>query len=138
MESWGKLRQTGWVRRDQDVTLPSPLLGQLPSGFSLQKLPLPPADPHLQPPGSSCVTQGHPPSWSRGMDETPAHCEGGQAGRQRQPAGLQSGGHLHQAPVSRAAAWGLCRVLYPHLQPPVFLRIHCEWQRLSAGWLCLY
>lgn len=38
-------------------------------GQFAEGLPFPPLDPHLQPPGSSCVTQGHPPSWSREAGE---------------------------------------------------------------------
>lgn len=82
------------------------------------------------------MAQGH-----RDAGETPACCEGsqGQAGKQAAAASrAQSAGHLHQAPVSRAAPWDLCRIPSPVSSPPVFQKRHGAWQQLSAGWLWLH
>lgn len=58
----------------------------------------------------------------------PARCEGRQAAAASQAAGWW-------APMSKAAPRACAGCCTHASSPPVFLRVHCAWQRLSAGWL---
>lgn len=126
-----------WVQRDQVATLLSSLIGQLSYSVSLQRAFLfLPQIPISSLPGAL--------AWHKGtemqvrLQPTVRAGRGRQVSRQQQPAGLQSGGHLHQAPVSRAAPWDLCRIPSPVSSPPVFQKRHGAWQQLSARWLWLH
>lgn len=122
MHSWGETQTDEMGMKGPGCQPPVfPYRAVVMQGQLAEGLPFP-----AQIPRDLLYDTGHPPSQGREAGETLSAAR----------AGRQGGGTC--TTVLRAAP-GACAGYPTHASsPPVFLRICCEWQWLSAGWLWLY